>query len=339
MELKQDFPLQKFNTFGLDVRAGHFLEIKSTEEATDYFKNHHNRKEKTLILGGGSNLLFSENKYDGIVIKNNVPGIHVVKENEQFFWVKAGSGVLWHSLVESCINANFGGIENLSLIPGTVGAAPIQNIGAYGVELKDVFEALEAIEISTGEKKYFRNEECQFGYRDSIFKRELKDKYFITHIVLRLSRNPVLNISYGQVQEYLKELNKNQYTIKDVSDVIIKIRQSKLPDPAVKGNAGSFFKNPVISQELLNAIMISYPDIPYFEQADSQKKIPAAWLIDQCQLKGYQHKGAAVHVNQPLVLINNNHATGKDIIELSKKVQEKVFSTFGIQLEQEVSIV
>lgn len=339
MELKQDFPLQKFNSFGLDVRARQFLEIKSTEDAIDYFKNHHSGKEKTLILGGGSNLLFSENKYDGIVIKNSIPGIHVVKEGEHFFWVKAGAGVLWHSLVESCINANFGGIENLSLIPGTVGAAPIQNIGAYGVELKDVFEALEAIEISTGEKRYFRNEACQFGYRDSIFKRELKDKFFITHVVLRLSRNPVLNISYGKVQEYLKELNKHEYTIKDVSDVIIKIRQSKLPDPAVKGNAGSFFKNPVISQELLNAIKKSYPDIPYYDQEDSQKKIPAAWLIDQCQLKGYRHGGAAVHFNQPLVLINNNLATGKDIIELSKKVQDKVFSTFGIQLEPEVSVV
>jgi UDP-N-acetylmuramate dehydrogenase len=339
MELKQDFSLQELNSFGLDVRTRYFLEISSVEGAKEYFKNQHRRKEKTLILGGGSNLLFSENRYNGIVIKNSIGGIHVVKKDDHFFWVKAGAGVLWHALVESCINANFGGIENLSLIPGTVGAAPIQNIGAYGAELKDVFEALEAIEISTGEKKYFKKEACQFGYRDSIFKHELRNKFFITHVVLRLSGNPTLNISYGKVQEYLKKLNKSEYTIKDVSDVIINIRQSKLPDPDVTGNAGSFFKNPVISQELLNAVKISYPDIPYFDQADSQKKIPAAWLIDQCQLKGYQHGGASVHVNQPLVLINNRLATGKDIIELSKKVQEKVFNRFGIQLEPEVSIV
>jgi UDP-N-acetylmuramate dehydrogenase len=339
MELRQNFPLQKYNSFGLEVHAKYFLEIRSVEDAIDYFKNHHKRKEKSLILGGGSNLLFSEKLFDGIIIKNSIPGIHVVKEDEHFYWVKAGAGVLWQSLVESCIKANFGGIENLSIIPGTVGAAPIQNIGAYGVELKDTFEALEAIEISTGEKRYFRNEDCQFGYRDSIFKRALKDKYFITYVVLRLLKKPVLNISYGKVQEYLKELNKNEYTIKDVSDVIIKIRQSKLPDPEVKGNAGSFFKNPVVSQELLDAIKKTYPDIPYYDQDDSQKKIPAAWLIEQCQLKGVQHMGAAVHFNQPLVIINNQHATGKDIIELSKKVQETVKRTFGIQLEPEVRIV
>jgi len=339
MELIKNFSLQKFNTFGLEVYAKYFIEISSTEQAVKFFKEKYSKKEEILVLGGGSNILFTQNKFDGIVIKNNIPGIHVVKEDEHFFWVKAGAGVSWQTLVESCIRANFGGIENLSLIPGTVGAAPIQNIGAYGVELMDTFEALEAIDVSTGEKRYFRKEECHFGYRDSIFKKTLKGRYFITSIVLRLLKEPILITYYGNVQEKLNKLNKDNYTIRDVSDVIIEIRRSKLPDPETKGNAGSFFKNPVIPIELFNAIKKSFPDIPSFDQGQDLKKVPAAWLIDQCDLKGYKHKGAAVHIHQPLVLINNDHATGQDLMELSEIIIEKVNNQFDIHLEPEVTFV
>jgi UDP-N-acetylmuramate dehydrogenase len=338
MEIKNDFPLRKLNTFGLDIIAKYFIELNSTDEANEFINSNKNDKERTLILGGGSNLLFTKN-FDGIIIKINIGGIHVVKEDKNNFWIKAGAGVIWHDLVESCIKANFGGIENLSLIPGTVGAAPIQNIGAYGVEIKDTFEALEAIELKTGKKKYFTIQDCNFGYRDSIFKKELKDKYLITNVVLRLTKQPVLNTGYGNIQEELQQSGKEKLSIRDVSEAIIKIRESKLPDPDKIGNAGSFFKNPVIPDELLNALKKSYPEMPSYKQSENMSKVPAAWLIDQCHFKGMKHKGAAVHINQPLVLINQNNASGRNIVELSMKIQQKIKNKFGITLEPEVRII
>lgn len=338
MEIKNDFSLQKLNTFGLKVMAKHYVELDSTEDAIKFIRSGKLNNERILVLGGGSNLLFTKD-FDGIVVKVNVGGIHVVKEDAKHFWIKAGAGVVWHDLVENCIKANFGGIENLSLIPGTVGAAPIQNIGAYGVEIKDTFEALEAINLETGDKKYFQNHECNLGYRDSIFKNELKDKYLITNVVLRLAKHPILNTEYGKIQEVLHESDMEKLTIRDVSDAIIKIRESKLPDPEKVGNAGSFFKNPIIPIELFNAIKKSYPDMPSYEQPGNLIKIPAAWLIDQCQLKGMKHKGAAVHMDQPLVLTNQNNASGLDIVELSMKIQQKIKNKFGINLEPEVRII
>ena len=338
MEIKNDFPLQKLNTFGLNIMAKHFVELDSSEEAIELINSDLKNYGKVLILGGGSNLLFTSN-FNGIVIKVNVGGIHVVKEDDNYFWVKAGAGVDWHDLVLKCVKANFGGIENLSLIPGTVGAAPIQNIGAYGVEIKDSFEALEAINLENGEKKYFTNQECKFGYRDSIFKNEMKDQYLITNIVLRLAKQPILNTGYGKIQEVLLETDKEGLSIQDVSNAIIKIRQSKLPDPKLVGNAGSFFKNPIIPLDLFNALKKSFPTMPFFEQAGEFMKIPAAWLIDQCNLKGMPYKGAAVHVNQPLVLINQKNASGLDILELSEKIKTAIKNKFGITLQREVSVV
>lgn len=338
MNIKNDFPLKKFNTFGLDVIAKYFIELASSEEVVKFIKSGEFQTEDKLILGGGSNLLFTKD-YDGIVIKPTIGGIHVVREDEHHFWIKAGADIIWHDLVESCLKANFGGIENLSLIPGTVGAAPIQNIGAYGVELKDSFEALEAIDLKNGEKKYFKNHECNFAYRNSVFKNELKDKYLITNVVLRLAKEPVLNIGYGNIQKELETMGKTAFSIRDVSEAIINIRQSKLPDPEKVGNAGSFFKNPVISREKYQPLKTKYPDIPSYDQPGDLKKIPAAWLIDQCNLKGTIHKGAAVHTKQPLVLINHDHATGRDIVELSHIIQKKVKQKFGITLETEVSII
>lgn len=338
MNIKNDFPLKKFNTFGLDVVAKHFIELPTTEEVVKFVKSGKPKVKNKLILGGGSNLLFTRD-YDGIVIKPTIGGIHVVREDEHHFWIKAGADIIWHNLVESCIKANFGGIENLSLIPGTVGAAPIQNIGAYGVELKDKLEALEAIDLESGEKKYFKNHECNFAYRNSIFKNELKDKYLIASVVLRLAKQPVLNIEYGNIQKELKASGKKEFSIRDVSDAIIHIRQTKLPDPEKVGNAGSFFKNPVISRDKYKALKIKHPDIPSYNQPGNFKKIPAAWLIDQCQLKGTIHKGAAVHTEQPLVLINHDNATGSDIVELAHKIQRKVEREFAIALEPEVRII
>lgn len=338
MKIINDFSLQKLNTFGLDIIAKYFVELNSTDEVNEFINSIKHKKERILILGGGSNLLFTQN-YDGIVVKINIDGIHVVKEDSNFYWIKAGAGVVWHELVESCIKANFGGIENLSLIPGTVGSAPIQNIGAYGVELKDTFEALEAIELTTGKKKYFTNQDCKFGYRDSIFKKELKGKYIITNVLLRLTKQPVLNTKYGNIQEALQQSGKETLSIRDLSNAIIKIRESKLPNPEKVGNAGSFFKNPIIPDALLMAIKKSYPDIPSYKLPENMAKIPAAWLIDQCQLKGMQHKGAAVHIDQPLVLINQNNASGSSIVELSMKIQQQIKSKFGISLEPEVTII
>lgn len=339
MKIEKNYPLQNLNTFGLEVYAKYFISLSTLDDAIHFFRNHAYRNEQTLILGSGSNILFTTEKFNGLVVKNEIPGIHVVREDEHHFWVKAGGGVVWHDLVESCLKANFGGIENLSLIPGTVGAAPIQNIGAYGVEIKDVFEALEAVEMATGEKKYFHHKDCHFGYRDSVFKHELSGKYFITNIVLKLRKEPVLNTGYGNVREELEKLNKTNPTIRDVSDVIIKIRTSKLPDPAVKGNAGSFFKNPVIPEKKMENLRMKFPQMPQFAQSDGNVKIPAAWLIEQCGLKGHRYNGAVVHHQQPLVLVNENNARGTDLLRLAAIVQEQVRQKFDIDLEPEVRIV
>jgi UDP-N-acetylmuramate dehydrogenase len=338
MNIQKDIELQKYNTFGLSATAKYFIEVNSATEADELINSDLFKKEKSLIIGGGSNLLFTHD-FNGIVVKANIGGIHVVKEDDDFFWVKAGAGVVWHDLVESCIKANFGGIENLSLIPGTVGAAPIQNIGAYGVELKDSFEALEAIDLNSGEKKYFRNHECQFGYRNSVFKNELKDSILITNVVLRLYKKPILNLEYGNIKQVLEQKGLDDITLRDVSDAIIKIRQSKLPDPKEIGNAGSFFKNPIVPHELFNRIKDSYPEIPSYKQDEGNMKIPAAWLIDQCNFKGFKHKGAAVHDLQPLVIINKDNASGLDIVELAHIIQNKVKEDFGISLSPEVTII
>ncbi|MCL4142619.1 UNVERIFIED_CONTAM: hypothetical protein GTU68_000407 [Idotea baltica] len=307
MEIKHNYSLQKLNTFGLPAVAKQFVEVQSVADISKILQSDKITKENILILGGGSNLLFTKD-FDGTVIKVNIGGIHVVKENEHFVLVKAGAGAVWHDLVRSCIKANFGGLENLSLIPGTVGAAPIQNIGAYGVELKDTFEALEAICLEDGKKKYFTNSECQFGYRDSIFKHELKDKYIITNVVFKLTKEPKLNISYGNLSEVLHETSKKAFTIHDVSEAVIKIRKQKLPDPVDIGNAGSFFKNPIVPIQVLRAVQKYEPDVPFYTVTDKLVKIPAAWLIDYCKLKGMPYGGAAVHIDQPLVLINQDKA-------------------------------
>lgn len=317
--------------------AQQFVVVKSAEEIQEFLKLR-KIQDELLILGGGSNLLFTGD-VEGTTLKIEIPGIHVVRENSNFFWVKAGAGVGWNDLVESCIRAEMGGLENLSLIPGTVGAAPVQNIGAYGVELKDVLEAVEAIEIATGKRHYFRNHECRLGYRDSVFKNEWKDRFIIINVALRLTKTPIPNTSYGQIAEVLENKGIHNPGIADVSEAVKQIRRSKLPDPEVMGNAGSFFKNPIISTEVFAALKDAFPSINGFVQDDGNVKISAAWLIDQCGLKGLSVGGAAVHEKQPLVIVNKNNATGQEILQLANKVSQEVLEKFHIQLEAEVRII
>jgi UDP-N-acetylmuramate dehydrogenase len=330
--------LQPLNTFGIEAFCDLFVEINSTQDFLELLQTDMYASSNKLIIGGGSNLLFTGN-FKGMVIKNNLKGIAVVSETSDEVHVKAMAGENWHELVIWCIDKNYCGLENLSLIPGCVGASPMQNIGAYGVEIKEVFEELEAFDMVTGEKKVFSKEDCHFGYRESIFKREYKNKYLIASVTYRLKKNAALNISYGAISAELEAAGIKAPGIKDVSHAVINIRRSKLPDPAVIGNAGSFFKNPEVSAEKHAELKKDFPLLVSYPLAGGGFKLAAGWLIEQCGLKGYQYKGAAVHDKQALVLVNRNHATGKDVFELSGYVLQKVFDKFGVSLEREVNII
>lgn len=289
------------------------------------------------MLGGGSNILFV-NDFEGLVIHLNIKGREIIEENDKEVLIRVGAGENWHETVMYAVDNGWGGIENLSLIPGSVGAAPIQNIGAYGVELEDVFESLEAIDLETGISKTFDKKSCKFGYRDSVFKNELKGKYIITEVTLRLQKDPDVNRTYGALSEHLKEKGISDPDIKDISETVISIRQSKLPDPAKIGNTGSFFKNPVISEEAFRELQKEYPEIPNYPAGD-EIKIPAAWLIDQCGWKGKQIGDAGVHKAHALVIVNYGNANGGEIIELAEKIRHSVFKKFGVKLIPEVNIV
>lgn len=293
---------------------------------------------KYLILGGGSNILFTED-FKGTILKNNLKGIEILSENDSNVWIRARSGEIWHELVLYCVERGWAGIENLALIPGTAGAAPIQNIGAYGVEIQSVLEEVEALDIAGETIKTIGNSDCRFGYRDSIFKQEAKGKFFITGIVLKLSKKPVLQTSYGDIQEVLRTRHITQPQIGDVCQAVITIRKQKLPDPSAMGNAGSFFKNPVIPQDRFEQLRSRHPDLRYFPVDAQHVKIPAAWLIEQCGWKGYRDGDAGVHRNQALVLINYGSATGKQIVTLAQKIIHSVEETFGIELTPEVNIL
>jgi UDP-N-acetylmuramate dehydrogenase len=291
-----------------------------------------------MILGGGSNVLFSED-YNGLVIKNEIIGIELHKEDEKHVWLEVQSGTNWHDLVLYCVERDWGGIENLSLIPGTVGAAPMQNIGAYGVEFESVFVQLEAIDLRSGNGFIFHKADCRFGYRDSIFKQEAKGKYFICSVMLKLDKEPVINTSYGDIQKILDAKNINHPYIQDVSDAVIEIRSSKLPDPKVIGNAGSFFKNPEVKTAVLKTIQKEYPDCPHYKLPHEKVKIPAAWLIEQCGWKGKVVGETGNHAKQALVIVNYGNATGKEIWDHAMHVQKSVHEKFGIKLEPEVNLV
>jgi UDP-N-acetylmuramate dehydrogenase len=338
MKIQENFSLKNFNTLGIEVSAKYFVEVYSNDELKSTLSDPSFKEYQKLILGGGSNILFTKN-FDGIIIKLNSNEISIIEESENEVVVKASAGVVWHELVLFCVERNFGGIENLSLIPGTVGAAPIQNIGAYGQEIKDTFKTLKGIFTDNLKEKTFQKEECDFGYRNSIFKSKLKNKFIITDVSLTLSKHPALNISYGSIKEELNKLGKENISVGDVSRVICDIRRSKLPDPEEIGNAGSFFKNPEVSKNKFEMLKEKYPNIVGYKLNDGKIKIPAGWLIEQSGLKGKRIGNTGTHVNQALVIVNYGNATGEEIIKFKDHVKNEIVKRFGIELEEEVNVV
>ncbi len=338
MQITRDLNLKSYNTFGLDVSCKYFVALQSVQEAIELLSTEVYQKNSHLILGGGSNVLLTKD-FEGLVIHNGILGKELIHEDEDRVVVKIGAGEVWHESVLWTLENHWGGIENLSLIPGTVGAAPMQNIGAYGVEIKDVFVELSALNLASGKLETFSNEDCEFGYRESVFKKALKGKYLITEVTLQLQKKPTVNVAYGAIQETLSAMGVEHPTIRDVSNAVIKIRQSKLPDPAQIGNAGSFFKNPTVTKPTFVQLQSKYPNIPGYELSGDAVKVPAGWLIEQCGWKGKVLGEIGVHKNQALVLVNYGNGKGKDIEQLSRDIRKSVEETFGISLTPEVNII
>ncbi len=333
--IQHNTPLLPYNTFGLAARAAHFTEVSSVRELQSALQS---GIQPVLILGGGSNMLLTQD-VSGLVIKNAIGGMELVRTAGNTVFVKVGGGVVWHDFVCWAVKNGYGGIENLSLIPGTVGAAPVQNIGAYGVELKDVFVELEAVELAGRQLHVFNHADCRFGYRDSIFKHENKGKYCITSVTFALTRRDhQLHLSYGDIQKTLESNGVTQPSIADISKAVIQIRSSKLPDPAVIGNCGSFFKNPETDRAVLEKIRLSHPQVVSYNLPDGRVKIPAGWLIEQCGWKGKRVGNTGCYEKQALVLVNYGGATGSEVKNLAYAIIDSVEKTFGIRLEPEVNI-
>ncbi len=343
MQIEKNYNLTKLNTFGVNANAKFFAEIKSEADIPEFFNLPEFKNSKKMFLGGGSNVLFTKD-FDGIVVLNKLKGIAPTEVGvptgvgKDFVCIRAMGGENWQDLVLFAVNRGYWGIENLSLIPGTVGAAPMQNIGAYGAELKDTLVNIEAFEVETGVKKIFTKEECELGYRDSIFKNKLKDKYFISAVTFKLSKIPQPNISYKILSEYLRENDIETNNPKNISDGVAEIRRSRLPDPKIIGNAGSFFKNVFISLEKFNELKSKYPEIPSFQE-DKMLKIPAGWLIEQSGWKGKRIGNVGVHEKQALVLVNYGEATGLEILDLANKIIDSVKQKFGLELTPEVNLI
>ncbi|KOY86463.1 UDP-N-acetylenolpyruvoylglucosamine reductase [bacterium 336/3] len=337
MLVQKDISLKPYHTFGIEVKTKYLIEVHNIEDVKDALNFQKQQNLELLILGGGSNLLFTKD-FEGVVIKVTLKGIEKIKEDENSVWLKVAAGENWHEFVLFCIENGWGGVENLSLIPGTVGAAPMQNIGAYGVEIKETFDSLEAYHLQSGEIHQFSKEQCKFGYRESIFKNEVKGQYLITSVVFKLSKKHLLNFSYGDIQQVLARENIEP-SISNISQAVIEIRSSKLPNPKEIGNAGSFFKNPFIEKTHFEKLKDLYPQIPVYPVDEKLVKIPAGWLIEQCGWKGYKNGDAGVHAKQALVLVNYGHAKGVEIGELSEMIKKSVSEKFGIALHTEVNIV
>ena len=337
-EIRQDVDLKPLNTFGISARARYYTELHAVAEFAELLQSEIFKNQPVLIIGGGSNLLFTKD-FDGLVIRNCLKGISVEENTSDSVLLRVSAGEVWHELVMWTIAQGYAGLENLSLIPGCVGASPMQNIGAYGVEIKEVFEKLDALSMRDGSLQSFDKKACEFGYRESVFKGKYKNQFIITAVYFRLKKNAAVNTSYGAITAQLQEMGVMQPSIKDVSDAVIAIRRSKLPDPAVTGNAGSFFKNPEISAELYQKVHASFPDVVAYPLADGRYKLAAGWLIEQAGLKGFEIDGAAVHVKQALVLINKGGATGNSVLRLSEEVIKRVKEKYGVELEREVNIV
>lgn len=337
MTQQENVSLKPYNTFGLDVTARYFTSFTSLSEL-EAINTLPASRQNLLILGGGSNILLTKD-FDGLVLKNEVMGIDVVDEDAAHIYVKVGGGVNWHQFVLHCLEHNFAGIENLSLIPGNVGASPMQNIGAYGVEVKDVFHRLEAFHLEGRAMRTFTLEECRFGYRESVFKRELKNQYVITSVTYRLNKVPCFNTTYGAIQQELEKMGVTDLNIQAISQAVINIRTSKLPDPQVVGNAGSFFKNPQIPNTQFDALKKDFPDIVAYPVGEAHTKLAAGWLIEQCGWKGYRRGDAGCYPKQALVLVNYGQAKGAEIYQLSEEIIKSVKTKFGVALEREVNVV
>jgi UDP-N-acetylmuramate dehydrogenase len=337
VQIIQNISLKPYNTFGINVTANNFVSVSTIDELKEILssKDYPNK----LILGGGSNMLLTKN-FEGLVIHMNLKGIEIVSQDDDFVYVKGSAGENWHEFVVWCIDNDFGGIENLSLIPGNVGTAPIQNIGAYGVELKDVFYSCEAISINTHKLETFNKETCNFDYRNSIFKNEIKGQYIITSVIFKLTKqHHKLHINYGTIASALEAMNITNPTIQEISKTVISIRESKLPNPKVIGNCGSFFKNPIVSKAQYNKLLKNFKDLPSYPVSDDEVKIPAGWLIEKSGFKGKRFGNYGVHKNQALVLVNYGNANGSDILNLSKLIQKTILRIFGISIEAEVNIL
>jgi UDP-N-acetylmuramate dehydrogenase len=339
MQLIAHADLKPFNTFGIAARAERLARFADADQLRALLAAPELAGMPRLVLGGGSNVLFTRD-FPGAVLLNEVPGIAVERRTDDHVWVKAGAGVAWHALVMHAVAQDWGGLENLSLIPGKVGAAPMQNIGAYGVEIKDCFERLEALRVSDGELVTFHRADCSFGYRESFFKREGRDRFIILSVTFRLTlRHHALRTGYGNIRDELARRSITAPTIRDVSDAVIAIRRSKLPDPAVLGNAGSFFKNPVVPEALARRIKAAHPDAPTYPAGEGLVKLAAGWLIEQCGWKGRRIDGCGVHERQALVLVNHGGATGSQVWDLSEQVLRSVQQRFGVELEREVNVI
>jgi UDP-N-acetylmuramate dehydrogenase len=339
MQIEKNKSLKSFNTFGIAAKSNFFAAFESVANLNEVYQKEEFQQVKKMVLGGGSNLLLTGD-FDGLILKNNCRGIEVIKTTANFAFVTAKGGENWHSFVLWCLKQGFGGVENLSLIPGTVGAAPIQNIGAYGVELKDVFYELTAYEIETGKVITFDKVSCKFGYRESIFKNTQKGKYIILSVTFQLSKNQhKLNTNYGAIQTVLETKQITEPTIQDVSKAVVEIRSSKLPNPAEIGNSGSFFKNPEIEQSAFNNLKNKFPNIIGYDLPNGQVKVPAGWLIEQCGWKGKRVGNTGAYAKQALVLVNYGNATGAEVWQLAKAIQASVLEKFGIEIRPEVNVV
>ena len=338
MDIQLDADLQPFNTFHVAARTARLARFRSVDELRALLQAPELKDLPHLVLGGGSNILLTKD-WPGVVLLNEITGIEVVEETDEHVIVRSGSGEWWHQFVTYCVGKGWGGVENLSLIPGKVGAAPMQNIGAYGVEIKDVFDHLEALRLSDGTVVRFNAEDCRFGYRESFFKREGKGQYIILNVAFKLTKHSQVHTHYGSITHELQKRGITEPSIQDVSDAVISIRRSKLPDPMALGNAGSFFKNPVVSSEVAERIQNEYPDVVAFPAGERQVKLAAGWLIEKAGWKGFREENLGVHKDQALVLVNYGGSTGQAIYDLSTRVLESVKEKFGVELEREVNII
>ena len=344
MNIQENFSLKQYNSFGIDAKAKYFASFKSLDELKELLYSSFNTHHSSLVLGGGSNILFTKD-YDGLVLKNEINGINIIKEDDDYVYVKAGAGESWHQFVLYCLDHNLAGVENLALIPGSVGASPMQNIGAYGAEIKDVFYSLEAYHKNDHALVNFTNNDCEFGYRESVFKNKYKDQFVIESVTYKLNKKPALNTSYGAIEQELEKMNVRDVNIQGIAQAVINIRQSKLPDPKVIGNAGSFFKNPEVPHEKFVELQNEFPAIVGYALPNGSTKLAAGWMIEQCgpfeevSWKGYRIGDAGCHAKQALVLVNYGNAKGEDIYSLSTQIIQTVEQKFGVTLHREVNIV